>query len=88
MNNFYQTQRPSPLSTPEKDPLYQGRAIHYRRIHDCARLTIFEGGHEILHVAALNWLAHQCRGKEYQWEIPMETIHWMDVDQSLAASGK
>jgi pimeloyl-ACP methyl ester carboxylesterase len=36
------------------DPVY-GRAIHLRRVSGLARLTLFEGGHEILFDAAFDW---------------------------------
>ena len=39
----------------ETDPTY-GRAIYLRRAAGAARVTIFEGGHEILPDAALAWL--------------------------------
>ncbi|MFO1440184.1 MAG: hypothetical protein U1F81_17820 [Verrucomicrobiaceae bacterium] len=32
-------------------------------------MTIFEGGHEIVHQAALNWLAKQRKGQPAVWEI-------------------
>ena len=36
------------------DPVY-GREIHLRRVSSLARLTLFEGGHEILYDAAFEW---------------------------------
>lgn len=36
------------------DPTY-GREIHLRRLSSLARLTLFEGGHEILYDAAFSW---------------------------------
>jgi hypothetical protein len=99
---FYESQRiPSSLerssagnsvgmeeSNTTIDPLYQGRPIHYRRTKDSTRITIFEGAHEILHNAALNWLAQQRRGQPSRWEIPMDAIQSIDIDQGLAESGK
>ncbi|MBX7256274.1 MAG: prolyl oligopeptidase family serine peptidase [Candidatus Hydrogenedentes bacterium] len=38
-----------------------GRAIHLRRCAGCARLTIFDGGHEDLPGAACEWLAAHAR---------------------------
>lgn len=100
MRQFYDSRQVPPLvvqhdSTREgeelsnvSDPLYQERPIHYRRTKDSTRLTIFEGGHEILHLAALNWLSQQRRGQPSVWEIPDDVVHYMDVDKALAESGK
>jgi hypothetical protein len=32
-------------------------------------VTIFEGGHEIVHQAALNWLAMQRKGQPAVWDL-------------------
>lgn len=50
------------LRTPSRtdvleDPLYEGRAIHLRRPAGLARLTIFEGGHDLIPGAAVPWLS-------------------------------
>lgn len=39
------------------DPLYGERRVLFRRQSGAARITIFDGGHEIIYGAALNWLA-------------------------------
>ena len=102
MRSFYELGRVPPLLVPNSetednvetcttitDPLYQGRAIHYRRTIASTRITIFEGGHEILHTAALNWLAQQRRGRPSVWEIPSEDIHTMNnIDSTLTQAGK
>ncbi len=38
-----------------EDPSY-GRKIHLRRTASLARVTLFEGGHEILYDALFDWL--------------------------------
>jgi hypothetical protein len=38
-----------------------------RETHGNTRVTIFEGGHEILHEAALNWLAAQRKEQPANW---------------------
>lgn len=43
----------------EKDELYGGRPVLFRRYSRHARVTLFEGGHEIIPEAALNWLKRQ-----------------------------
>jgi len=52
-----------PELAPEKvdDPLY-GREILFRREAGPARITLFEGGHEIIYRAALSWLEGKKRG--------------------------
>lgn len=41
----------------------------FRKTSGNTRVTIFEGGHEIVHQAALNWLAKQQKGQPVVWEI-------------------
>ncbi len=45
----------SVISALSDDPTYSGRAIHLRKTSGLSRLTIFEGGHEIIHKAAFAW---------------------------------
>jgi len=52
---------PPHLRATFSDPDY-GRAILFRRSSGNARITIFDGGHEILYNAALGWLARQAKG--------------------------
>lgn len=53
-----------------KDPLYGANPPVYRKTHGNTRVTIFQGGHEILHEAALNWLAAQRKGNPANWNPP------------------
>ena len=39
------------------DPLYGDKRVLFRRASGNARVTIFDGGHEIIYEAALSWLA-------------------------------
>jgi hypothetical protein len=48
------------------------------------RVTIFEGGHEIVHQAALNWLAKQRRGQPPVWEVQ----EFIPISSERSASGK
>lgn len=43
------------------DPLYGENPVLFRRESGTVRLTLFEGGHEILYDAALHWLERQTR---------------------------
>jgi hypothetical protein len=45
----------------EVDPAYGQKRVLFRRCSGGARITIFEGGHEIIHDAALSWLERQRR---------------------------
>ncbi len=63
-NFFVQQEKvPPDLVTSEKidDPYYGEKIVLFRRESNNARLTIFEGGHEIIYPAALNWLASQAK---------------------------
>ena len=55
------------LMTRKQDPFHGSPKIHC--IKDSTRITVFEGGHEILHVPALNWLARQRRGRPATWDV-------------------
>lgn len=52
------------------DPLYGAHPPLFRKTHGNTRVTVFQGGHEILHEAALNWLAAQRRGQPVNWNPP------------------
>jgi pimeloyl-ACP methyl ester carboxylesterase len=43
------------------DPFYKEKKVIFRRIAGPVRLTIFDGGHEIVPNAALNWLSKQVK---------------------------
>ena len=57
----------------EDDPLYATRPILFRRRSGQARITIFEGGHEIVTSAAIDWLSRQARAPELQPATPLPT---------------
>ena len=61
---------PAALGAPPADPLYASRPVLLRRTSGPARLTVFDGGHEILHEAALTWLEAQRRGAPPTWNPP------------------
>lgn len=52
-------QVPPHLKKPLTDQTYKEKAPLFRRISGNARITIFDGGHEIVYEAALSWLAKQ-----------------------------
>ncbi len=71
---FYGTQRvPAELSAFEVEdpvPLFGEKQPLFRKTSGNTRVTIFNGGHEIVHIAALNWLAAQKKGQPVVWENP------------------
>jgi pimeloyl-ACP methyl ester carboxylesterase len=68
ITNFYATQiSPEPA---DPDPLYGSKAPLFRRLSGNTRVTIFDGGHEIISNAALRWLAEQRKGMAAQWALP------------------
>lgn len=61
--------RKAPAGTPAfNDPGYGKRKIHYRKISGNTRVTIFEGGHDILAEYGFSWLAHQRKGSPAVWQ--------------------
>ena len=68
---FFETQKiPSSLAAFEvktADPFYGTHQPILRRTSGNTRITVFKGGHEIVHQAALNWLAAQQKGKPANW---------------------
>ena len=52
-------QVPPHLRKPLTDPTYGEKIPLFRRTSGNARITIFDGGHEIVYEAALSWLAKQ-----------------------------
>ncbi|MCA9260299.1 MAG: hypothetical protein KDA61_13905, partial [Planctomycetales bacterium] len=70
IERFYHQQiLPPTKAVMTGDPLYQGNPVLYRRVSGNVRVTIFDGGHEILHRAALTWLARQRKGQNAEWEV-------------------
>lgn len=50
---------PPGLQGATDDPLYGDQRVLFRRTSGSARVTIFDGGHEIIYEAALHWLGSQ-----------------------------
>lgn len=62
------TQRvPRHLQTAEVDPAFGWRKVWLRRISGNVRLTLFEGGHDLLEGPALEFLSRQRLGTEPDW---------------------
>lgn len=58
---------PKPLIFTEKDPSFGEHFVLLRKKSWKVRLTLFEGGHDILATTALAWLAKQISGKAPDW---------------------
>jgi len=52
---------PQELLTDKSDPYYGDKRVLLRRQSNNARITIFDGGHEIIPNAALHWLQQQVK---------------------------
>lgn len=52
------------------DPLYDSHTVLLRRTSGARRLTVFRGGHEIVHEASLTWLEAQRKGAAANWQVP------------------
>ena len=71
IEDYYTTQvLPASMAPSDSDPLYGNKDALFRKISNNARVTIFNGTHEIVQTAALNWLSQQRKGVEAKWEIP------------------
>jgi len=76
---------PTHMKKPLSDPIYGKRKPLFRKTSQNCRVTIFDGGHEIVHAAALNWLAKQRRGKDAVW-VTKDSADLKTTDKD-AASG-
>jgi peptidoglycan/LPS O-acetylase OafA/YrhL/pimeloyl-ACP methyl ester carboxylesterase len=56
---------PDHLVSKIHDPAYGEKRPLFRRLSGNTRITIFDGGHEIIHEAALQWLAAQRKIKNH-----------------------
>lgn len=84
---YYASQkRPAAWPPAADDPLYARWTPLVRRVSGNARVTIFEGGHDIVHVAGLNWLAQQRRGQPAVWKIAQPVA--LEIAPHNATSGK
>ena len=58
---------PEHLAAKESDPAFGSHTVYLRRQSKRARLTLFEGGHDILPIVAAEWLNRQTSGKPADW---------------------
>jgi hypothetical protein len=82
---FYTSQKlPSGWSAAAPDAAYGIHPPIFRAVSGNTRVTIFEGGHEIVHQAALNWLAKQRKGSPVVWDVK----DFIPIHMKLSESGK
>lgn len=60
-------QIPGHLAAYFEDPAYGDRKIHLRKQSRLVRLTLFEGGHDMLPEPAFDWLGRQSAGRTPDW---------------------
>jgi pimeloyl-ACP methyl ester carboxylesterase len=77
---------PSGLGAAGVDPLYTSKPVLFRRTSGSARLTVFNGGHDIVHEAGLTWLEVQRRGTPAAWDVKPHIPPILQ--RPAAASGK
>lgn len=84
---FYKKQAlPEGLKKAVADPLYERKQPIFRRVSGNTRVTIFQGRHEIIHNAALNWLAAQRKGRPTVWNVRDQ--HDLETNDREAEAGK
>jgi dipeptidyl aminopeptidase/acylaminoacyl peptidase len=85
IRSFYEAVRlPAGLPAADPDPSYATWKPVFRKVSGNTRATIFEGGHEIVHQAALNWLAQQRKGQPAVWDVK----DFIKLDVGGGVSGK
>ncbi|GEP41783.1 alpha/beta hydrolase family protein [Brevifollis gellanilyticus] len=85
IESFYAMQKlPAGWSAAAPDAVYGIHPPIFRATSGNTRVTIFEGGHEIVHQAALNWLSMQRKGSTVVWEIK----DIIPIQMELSESGK
>lgn len=77
---------PADVGAAAVDRLYASQPVLLRRTSGSTRLTVFDGGHDIVHEAGHTWLEGQRRGAAPNWDVQP---HMPPVlDRSSTASGK
>jgi predicted esterase len=77
---------PGDLGVEPADPLYSSKPVLLRRRSGSTRLTVFDGGHEIVHEAGLTWLEAQRRGGTVVWDVKPHVPSVLE--RAAAESGK
>ena len=68
--SFYDSRKlPAGWTPASPDASFGDKTPLFRKTSGNTRITIFDGGHEIVHQAALNWLAKQRKGQPVVWDV-------------------
>lgn len=82
---FVREEKTPPALEKEAQGKLANRKIHFRRTSGNARVTIFEGGHNILHNPGLNWLDAQRKDKPAVWDAKEKTkLKYSDQDSKVS----
>lgn len=77
---------PEILRPTESDPWMPKHPVLFRKTSGNARITLFEGGHEIVFQAGLAWLEQQRKGRSAVWNIPFSNS--VQLKNQTTESGK
>ncbi len=69
-------QVPKSWSAPVEDLSYGDKSPLFRRQSGRARVTLFDGGHEIIEAAAMAWLSEQVLAVEPESDLPRSRIRY------------
>jgi len=58
---------PAKFGPPEADPALGEKTVLFRRQSNLARVTLFEGGHDLIPYAGMEWLSRQKRNAPPDW---------------------
>lgn len=87
IREFYEKQAlPAGLEKSGVDPLYGEKQVIFRKVFMNTRVTIFQGGHDIIRHTALNWLAQQRKDKPANWNVAAK--HSLKTNENESESGK
>jgi len=87
IESFYEKQDlPAGFQKADTDPLYGGKRVIFRKVSKNTRVTIFQGRHEIIHEAALNWLSRQRKGRSAVWDVAAS--HHLKTTEDESRSGR
>lgn len=68
--SYYDSRKlPAGWTPASPDASFGDKTPLFRKASGNTRITIFEGGHEIVPQAALNWLAKQRKGQPVVWDV-------------------
>jgi len=81
-----QAKIPDALKKEINDPLYSRCKALLRKTSGNTRVTVFEGGHDMLFEAAFAWLEQQRKGKPAVWDVP--ALSGVDLKGQLIEVGK